>query len=148
MNILRIDENFPRRVINTSLIIATLILLISISNWQLDVTIGLALGMGISIIFFMILLSTVKSLVIIENDRRIPFFAIVTLLKFIVLSIVLFLFFKYLTISYLAFIIGIGLAQSIIFLKLIGIVLVNKMNKIDKIESKDITNTNLQMTNK
>ena len=94
MNILRIDENFPRRVINTSLIIAALILLISISNWQLDVTIGLALGMGISIIFFMILLSTVKSLVIIENDRRILFFAIVTLLKFIVLSIVLFLLFK------------------------------------------------------
>ena len=70
------------------------------------------------------------------------------LLKFIVLSIVLFLLFKYLTINYLAFLIGIGLAQSIIFLKLIGIVLVNKMNKIDKIESKDITNTNLQMTNK
>jgi hypothetical protein len=148
MNILKIDENFPQRVINTSLILASLILLISISNWQLDVTIGLALGMGISIIFFMILLSTVKSLVIIENDRRILFFAIVTLLKFIVLSIVLFLLFKYLTINYLAFLIGIGLAQSIIFLKLIGIVLVNKMNKIDKIESKEITNTNLQMANK
>ncbi|MEE9164753.1 MAG: hypothetical protein V3U15_00665, partial [Nitrospinota bacterium] len=81
-------------------------------------------------------------------NRRMPFFVIVTILKFIVLSIALFLVFKYLSISYLALLIGIGLAQSIIFLKLIGMEMVNYMNRTNQIENKEISNARLQMTNK
>ncbi len=147
MNILKIDEGLPRRALNTSLIVAALVLLISISNWPFEVTLGLAVGMGISIIFFMLLCGSVKSLVIIEKNRRMPFFVIVTILKFIVLSIALFLVFKYLSISYLALLIGIGLAQSIIFLKLIGMEMVNYMNRTNQIENKEISNARLQMTN-
>ena len=148
MNILKIDEGLPRRVLHTSLIVAALVLLISISNWSFDVTLGLAVGMGISTVFFMILCNSVKSLVIIEKNKRMPFFVIVAILKFIVLSIALFLVFKHLSISYLALLIGIGLAQSIIFLKLIGMGLVNFMNRTNQIENKEISNTKLQMTNK
>ena len=148
MNILKIDEGLPRRVLHTSLIVAALVLLISISNWSFDVTLGLAVGMGISTVFFMILCNSVKSLVIIEKNKKIPFFVIVAILKFIVLSIALFLVFKHLSISYLALLIGIGLAQSIIFLKLIGMGLVNFMNRTNQVENKEISNTKLQVTNK
>ena len=148
MNILKIDEGLPRRVLHTSLIVAALVLLISISNWPFDVTLGLAVGMGISTVFFMILCNSVKSLVIIEKNKRMPFFVIVAILKFIVLSIALFLVFEHLSISYLALLIGIGLAQSIIFLKLIGMGLVNFMNRTNQVENKEISNTKLQVTNK
>ncbi len=84
-NILQIDEELPRRVLNTSLIVATLVLLISISNWSFEATFGLAVGMGISTVFFMILCNSVKSLAIIEKNKRMPFFVIVAILKFIVL---------------------------------------------------------------
>jgi hypothetical protein len=77
-----------------------------------------------------------------------PFFVIVAILKFIVLSIALFLVFEHLSISYLALLIGIGLAQSIVFLKLIGMGLVNFMNRTNQIENKEISNTKLQVTNK
>ncbi len=132
-NILQIDEELPRRVLNTSLIITTLVLLISISNWSFEATFGLAVGMGISIIFFMLLCGSVKSLARIEKNSRIPFFVIVTILKFIVLSAALFIIFKHLSINYLALLIGIGLAQSIIFLKLTGMGMVNYMNRANQI---------------
>lgn len=148
MNLLTIDEGLPQRVTNTSLIVAVLVLLISISNWPSEVTIGLAVGMGISIIFFMLLSGSVKSLLKIEKNKRVPFYLIVTFLKFIALSIALFLVFKHLSISYLALLIGIGFAQSIIFLKLIGMGMVNYMNRTNQIENKEISNASLQMTNK
>lgn len=146
-NILKIDEELPRRVLNTSLIVAALVLLISISNWSFETTLGLAVGMGISIIFFMLLCSSVKSFVLIEKNRRMPFFVIVSILKFIVLSIALFLVFEHLSISYLALLIGSGLAQSIIFLKLTGMGMVNYMNRTNQIENKETSNARLQMTN-
>ena len=147
MNILKIDEGLPLRVLNTSLIVAAIVLLISISNWPFEVTLGLAVGMGISIIFFMLLCGSVKSLVIIEKNSRMPIFVVVTILKFIVLSAVLFLIFKYLSISYLALLIGIGLAQSIIFLKLTGMGIVNYMNRTNQIENRETSNARPQMTN-
>tara|TARA_B100001964_G_C13911861_1_gene456296 strand:- start:186 stop:647 length:462 start_codon:yes stop_codon:yes gene_type:complete len=147
-NILQIDEELPRRVFNTSLIVAAIVLLISISNWSLETTLGLSVGMGTSIIFFMLLCGSVKSLAIIEKNIRIPFFIIVATLKFTVLSIALFLVFKHLSVSYLALLIGIGLAQSIIFLKLTGMGMVNYMNRTNQSDNKEISNARLQMTNK
>ena len=148
MNLLTIDEGLPLRVIKTSLIVAVLVLLISVTKWPFEVTIGLAVGMGISIIFFMILSGSVKSLVTIEKNRRMPFMVVVTTSKFIVLSIALFLVFSHLSISYLSILIGIGLAQSIIYLKLIGMGMVNYMNKKNQVENKEISNGSLQIANK
>tara|TARA_B100000315_G_scaffold253559_1_gene292580 strand:+ start:795 stop:1241 length:447 start_codon:yes stop_codon:yes gene_type:complete len=148
MNLLTIDEGLPLRVIKTSLIVAVLVLLISVTKWPFEVTIGLAVGMAISIIFFMILSGSVKSLVTIEKNRRMPFMVVVTTSKFIVLSIALFLVFSHLSISYLSILIGIGLAQSIIYLKLIGMGMVNYMNKKNQVENKEISNGSLQIANK
>lgn len=128
-NKLNIDEGLPQRVLNTSLILAGLVFLISISIWPSAITLGLTIGMGISIVFSMILLGSVKTLVKTGKDGSKMFFAIVTFLKFIVLSATLILVFKYMSVSHLALLAGVGLVQVVIFLKLISIVMVNSLNR-------------------
>lgn len=129
MKNLKIDEGFPKRVLKTSLILTGLIILVSISQWPLEVTTGFIIGAGISLILFIILCGSVKYLLHPDSKREKLFFGIAFIFKFFALLIALFLTFKYLSFSYLAFLIGIGLVQLVIFLKLVGIVMVNYMNR-------------------
>ncbi len=62
INRLKIDEGFPERVLNSSLILAGIIFLISISPWSFEVTAGLTIGMGMSIGFFWLLRLTITRL--------------------------------------------------------------------------------------
>ncbi len=123
-----IDEGLPKRVLNISLALAALIFLISISSWSPEVTLGLSLGMGISIIFSMILYRTIKFLVASKKPGAKLLFGAVTFLKFIALCIALFFILRNFSINYIALVAGVSLVQIVIFLKLAGMGLVNYMN--------------------
>ncbi len=133
MNNINIDENFPKRVLSTSVILAGLIFMISISIWSFEVTTGFVLGVGISLVFFMILCYSGKYCFDPNKKGGKLFFGIVFIFKFFALVIFLFLTFKYLSFSYLAFLIGISLVQLVILLKVLGIAIVNYMNPVKDI---------------
>ena len=126
---LSIDEAFPRRTFNTSLILSIIILLLSMGRASYQVTMGLAIGMGISLSFFGILWSTVSRFLLMGKKKGGFLFIIIGLSKHFVLGILLFVIFRYVKINSLALLMGISLVLMVILLKVTGIEMVNYVNK-------------------
>lgn len=129
MSNLKIDEDFPERVIRTSLILTGFIFFISLAKWSFEITAGFGIGAVISLLFFIILRYSVKCFLNPDEKGGKIFFGIAFLLKFTALILSLFLIIKYLSINFLALMVGIGLVQVVLLLKVIGIVIVNYMNQ-------------------
>ena len=127
---LSIDEAFPRRTFNTSLILSIIIILLSMGRASYQVTLGLSIGMGISIVFFWLLWSTVTKFLSMGKRKGGSLLFIIGLSKYFILAIFLFFIFSYVKINALALLIGISLVHMVIILKVAGIGMVNYANRI------------------
>lgn len=126
---LSIDEGFPRRIFNTSLILSIIIILLSIGRASYRVTIGLAIGMGISLVLFVVLWSTVDRFLLMGKKKGGFIFFIIGLSKYFILGGVLFFIFRYSQANPLSLLIGISLVHIVIILKVAGIGMVNYVNR-------------------
>ncbi|MEE8185515.1 MAG: ATP synthase subunit I [Thermodesulfobacteriota bacterium] len=130
--LLIVDDGFLQRVQKTSLLLSLFVIISSLAYWDSSITLGLILGAFISLTFFGILCWTINRLFKLDSKKR-GFFAIkITLLKFPLLAIVLYYALSYISINPLALIVGIGIVQVVIILKIFGILLVNYMNPLAK----------------
>ncbi len=126
---LTIDKEFPKRVYKTSLLFSALIVLLSLLYGRWPVTWGLLIGAGISILFFRILWWTVDQVFKRSGKKAIFFSLKIFLIKFPLLGIFLYYLFKNAEINPFALVGGIAIVQVVMFLKAIGVVIVNSMNK-------------------
>jgi hypothetical protein len=126
---LTIDKEFPRRVYKTSLLFSVLIILLSLLYGRWPITWGLLIGTGISILFFKILWWTVDQVFKRSGKKAMLFSLKIFIIKFPLLGIFLYYLFKNAEINPFALVGGIAIVQVVMFLKAIGVVIVNSMNK-------------------
>ena len=127
-----VDDGFIQRVHKTSLLLSLFIIILSLSYRDSAITLGLLLGVSISLTFFELLWWTVNKFFSSKlHWKKSAFFAIkITLLKFPLLGIILYYVLKYININPLALIAGIGIVQAVMILKVVGILFVNYMNSL------------------
>ena len=70
--LLFLDDDFPKRVLKTSMILSVVLAFLSVSLWSLEVTCGLALGMAFSIGLMRLLwwLTSVVFPVLVKRDIK------------------------------------------------------------------------------
>ena len=127
-----IDDGFIQRVHKTSLLLSLFIIILSLSYRDNAITLGLVLGVSISLTFFDILWWTVNKFFNSKLHRKkSAFFAIkITLLKFPLLGIILYYVLSHININPFALIVGIGIVQAVMVLKVVGILFVNYTNPL------------------
>jgi len=127
-----VDDGFIQRVHKTSLWLSLFIIILSLSYRDSAITLGLILGVSISLTFFKLLCWTVNRFFSSKLQmRKRAFFAIkITLLKFPLLGVLLYYVLRYININPLALIVGIGIVQAVMVLKVVGILFVNYTNPL------------------
>ncbi|MFQ5840897.1 MAG: ATP synthase subunit I [Thermodesulfobacteriota bacterium] len=129
-----IDKEFPSRVYKTSLLFSALIVFLSLLYGHWPTTWGFMIGAGISILFFKILWWTVDQVFKRSGKKALYFSLKIFLIKFPLLGIFLYYLFKNVEINPFALVGGIALVQVIMFLKVIGVVILNSMNKSERLQ--------------
>ncbi len=132
-----LDNDFPKRVLKTSIIVSFFLALFSVSFWSLEITLGLSIGMAISIglmHFLWWMTSVIFPAVVkgdIENKQRKVKFSLIffNILKYLLVSAGLFFILRYVPINLLAFFIGISIVQIILASKISSVLLVNYINR-------------------
>ncbi|MFV1950536.1 MAG: hypothetical protein ACC630_01055, partial [Nitrospinota bacterium] len=94
-----------------------------------QVIMGLAIGMGISLVFFGVLWSTVDRFLLMGKKRGGSLFFIIGLSKHFILGVFLFFIFRYSQANPISLSIGISLVHIVIILKVAGIGMVNYANR-------------------
>lgn len=143
--LLTVKKNFIKQVFYTTLFVSVLMILVSFRYKSFDITLSLAIGIAISFCTSLALwqfitymfrdlnpdtfaadgshssksASTMKSLL----------FTFMGTGKILVLTLVLFLVFKYLSVNALALFIGVSIVQLVVLSMVISMVLVNFLNK-------------------
>ncbi len=125
-----VDDAFIQRVYKTSLLLSLFIIIFSLSYRDSAITLGLLMGVSISLIFFKLLCWTVNKFFSSKlHMKKMVFFAVkITLLKLPLLGVILYYALRYIKINPLALIVGIGIVQAVMVLKVAGMLLVNYMN--------------------
>ena len=108
---------------------SALITLLSLLYGQWSITWGFMIGAGISILFFKILWWTVDQVSKKSGKKALYFSLKIFLIKFPLLGILLYYLFKNVEINPFALVGGIAIVQVVMFLKAIGVVIVNSMSK-------------------
>jgi len=126
---LTIDKDFPRRVFKTSMVLSALITLLLFLYGQWPITLGFMIGAAISILFFKILWWTVDQVFKRSGKKALYFTLKIFLIKFPLLGITLYYLFTNVDINPFALVGGIVIVQVVMFLKAIGVVIVNSMRK-------------------
>jgi hypothetical protein len=126
---LTIDKDFPRRVFKTSTVLSALITLLLFLYGQWPITLGFMIGAAISILFFKILWWTVDQVFRRSGKKALYFTLKIFLIKFPLLGITLYYLFTNVDINPFALVGGIVIVQVVMFLKAIGVVIVNSMRK-------------------
>jgi len=142
-----LDNNFPKRVFKTSIILSLILAFVSISFWSFEITAGLSIGMGISfglmrllwwltsVVFPEIIKSNVKN-----KEKKVKFNLIFfNLVKYILISVGLFYILRYIPLDIFAFLIGISFVQLVMVSKISSVFLVNYINKTIKVDVKKRT---------
>lgn len=124
-----IDKEFPSRVYKTSLLFSALIVFLSLLYGHWPTTWGFMIGAAVSILFFKILWWTVDQVFKRSGKKALYFSLKIFLIKFPLLGIFLYYLFKNVEINPFALVGGIVIVQVVMFLKAIGVVIVNSMNK-------------------
>ncbi|MFQ6093325.1 MAG: ATP synthase subunit I [bacterium] len=118
--------DFLRKVLRTSLILAGISVVLSLLACSAPITLGLAIGMAISLIFFKTLCSAAERALSRGTREAGLFFLKTGILKYPLLGIAVYLIFRYLEPSPVALLAGIGLVQTVIVFKAIGAVLADR----------------------
>ena len=124
-----IDKDFPRRVFKTSVLLSALITLLLVLYGRWSITLGFTVGAGVSILFFKILWWTVDQAFKRSGGKALYFALKIFLIKFPILGISLYYLFTNVDINPFALVGGIVIVQAVMFLKAIGVVIVNSMRK-------------------
>ncbi|UCD56122.1 MAG: ATP synthase subunit I [Candidatus Hydrogenedentota bacterium] len=130
--LLSIDAGFPDRVFRTGLIFSTIVVICSLFSMPLPVTVGLALGMAISLSLFKLLCWTIGRLFVKEKRKSAGFLFAVSLVKYPLIVAVLYYSLRYLEINVFALAAGLSIAYVVMVLKVVGMALVNYMNARDR----------------
>ena len=132
-----IDKDFPRRVFKTSVLLSALITLLLVLYGRWSITLGFMIGAAISILFFKILWWTVDQAFKRSGKKALYFALKIFLIKFPLLGISLYYLFTNVAINPFALVGGIVIVQAVMFLKAIGVVIVNSMGKSARSDQPD-----------
>jgi len=132
-----IDKDFPRRVFKTSVLLSALITLLLVLYGRWSITLGFMIGAAISILFFKILWWTVDQAFKRSGKKALYFALKIFLIKFPLLGISLYYLFTNVAINPFALVGGIVIVQAVMFLKAIGVVIVNSMRKSARSDQPD-----------
>lgn len=133
-----LDKDFSRRVMRTTIMLSIFLAICSLSFWSLKITLGLTIGMIISIGVMQLLWWMISAVfpAIINNDsinnkneKVRNTFIVINILKYILISIALFFIFRYLPINIVALFIGVSIVQIVMISKIFGVALVNYLNR-------------------
>lgn len=137
-DMLVLDEGFPKRVFNTSLLLMAMIALCSTSFQSFEISYSVLIGGAISLVLCRLQWWTVRQFFQRGNQSGKQFFALVNLLKYFVLCIIFYIMFRYLQVHAIAFLAGLSLVPAVISLKTLGMVLVNYLNSSQGSQTKGV----------
>jgi hypothetical protein len=143
--LLTVKKNFVKQVFYTTLFVSVLMILISFRYKSFDLTLSLAIGIIISFCTSLALWQFIKYMFRDLNPETFAddgsrssksgstmkslLFTFMGTGKILVLTLVLFLVFKYLSVNALALFIGVSIVQLVVLSMVISMVLVNFLNK-------------------
>lgn len=129
---LSIDRGFPDRVFKTGVVFSAVIVVCSLVSMPFPVTLGLALGMAISLSLFKLLCWTIAKLFAKEKGKRAGFLFAVSLVKYPLIVAVLYYSLRNFEINVFALAAGTAVVYIVMVLKVAGMALVNHMNAGDR----------------
>ena len=143
--LLTVKKNFVKQVFYTTLFVSALMILVSFRYKSFDITLSLAIGITISFCTSLALWQFIKYMFRDLNPEAFAadgtrsskststmkslLFTFMGTGKILVLTLVLFLVFKYLSVNALALFIGVSIVQLVVLSMVISMVLVNFLNK-------------------
>ena len=143
--LLTVKKNFVKQVFYTTLFVSALMILVSFRYKSFDITLSLAIGITISFCTSLALWQFIKYMFRDLNPEAFAadgarsskststmkslLFTFMGTGKILVLTLVLFLVFKYLSVNALALFIGVSIVQLVVLSMVISMVLVNFLNR-------------------
>lgn len=147
-NVLFLDEEFPKRVLKTSLILSVILSLFSTSLGSVEITCGLTFGMALSFGLMRLLWWLTSAMLpeLVKNKRKKITFPLIffNLVKYVLISGALFYILRYVPVNLIAFLIGVSFVQLVMVSKILSIMLVNYTNKSIKVNSEKQTGLSIQ----
>lgn len=133
-----LDEGFPKRVFNTSLLLMAIIALCSTSFRSFEISYSVLIGCAISLGLCKLQWWAVQQFFQRGNQSGKQYFALLNLLKYFVLCVIFYIMFRYLQVHVIAFLVGISLVPMVISSKMLGIVFVNYLNSSQGSQTKGV----------
>jgi hypothetical protein len=124
-----IDEGFPDRVIKTSLFLALILIVSSVSYMSFMLSVSLAIGCFISIVLFKTTWWAIQYAVQHKRSKIKGFFLKISFIKYFVLGSILLSACLFLEINIFAMAAGLGMVVAVVILKIVGRLFVNYMNR-------------------
>ncbi len=128
--LLSIDEGFPQRVLRMSLLIAACVLVFSTGFGDFTLSLGLGIGMLISIASLWSFMLMAR-LLLKPKGQRAAFGGLILFVKYPILILLLYFSLTSWGASGIGMAIGVSLVPAVVVLKLIGMLWVNRMNTAD-----------------
>lgn len=128
-DLLELDQGLPERVFDTSLFLGVLLTLCSTSLGSLEITLGLAAGVVISLAFCQVLWWSIRHFIRPGVRGQKSVFLAIGIIKYAALTAALFVMFRYFNVHVLAFFVGLSTVQTVIILKLLSLMLVDFLNR-------------------
>ncbi|HLA37553.1 MAG TPA: ATP synthase subunit I [Candidatus Brocadiales bacterium] len=135
-----LDEGFPKRVFNTSLLLMAMIALCSTSFRSFEISYSVLIGCAISLGLCKLQWWAVQQFFQRGKQSGKQFFAFINLLKYFVLCVIFYIMFSYLQVHVIAFLVGISLVPAVISLKMLGMLFMNYLNSSQGSQTKGVRN--------
>jgi len=133
-----LDEGFPKRVFNTSLLLMAIIALCSTSFQSFEISYSVLIGCAISLGLCKLQWWAVQQFFQRGTPSGKQFFALINLLKYFVLCVIFYIMFSYLQVHVIAFLVGISLVPAVISLKMLGMMFMNYLNSSQGSQTRDV----------
>jgi len=133
-----LDEGFPKRVFNTSLLLMAIIALCSTSFQSFEISYSVLIGCAISLGLCKLQWWAVQQFFQRGTQSGKQFFALINLLKYFVLCVIFYIMFSYLQVHVIAFLVGISLVPAVISLKMLGMMFMNYLNSSQGSQTRDV----------
>lgn len=128
-NLFELDQRFPERVFDTSLFLGTLLILCSTSLGTLNITLSLAAGVVVSLVFCRVLWYSICHFIRPGVQGQKPAFLLIGIVKYIALGAALFFLFRNFDVHVTALFIGLSTVQIVIVLKFLSLFLIDFLNR-------------------
>ena len=132
------DENFPERVLNTSVLLSLIIIAGSLSYMSFVLTTSIGIGCFISIALFKTTWWAIQYAVRHKREKIKGFFLKISFLKYFILGTMLLSACLFLEIHVAAMALGLSIVVAVIIMKIGSRLFVNYLNRSVKVPSKNI----------